>query len=88
MPPPEVRVIGVQEMPEIQPGQDIAGLLMDASQRQGTPVEAGVISYRVDRCKFKYEVPFSQAAEPSRSDLGRKTARAESGASKKAAGRV
>ncbi len=28
----------------------------------GTPVEAGVISYRIDRCKFKYEVPFSQAA--------------------------
>ena len=39
--PPEVRVIGVQGMPEIQPGQDIAGLLMDAAQRQGTPVEAG-----------------------------------------------
>ena len=39
--PPEVRVIGVQGMPEIQPGQDIAGLLMDAAQRQGTPVESG-----------------------------------------------
>jgi len=54
----------------------------------GTPVEAGVISYRIDRCKFKYEVPFSQVAEPSRSDLGRKTARAEGGAGKKAAGRT
>ena len=39
--PPEVRVIGVQGMPEIQPGDDIAGLLMDAAQRQGTAVEAG-----------------------------------------------
>ncbi|MFO1281829.1 MAG: GntR family transcriptional regulator [Burkholderiales bacterium] len=24
----------------------------------GTPVEAGVVSYRIDRCKFKYEITF------------------------------
>jgi GntR family transcriptional regulator len=37
------------------------------------PVEAGVISYRVDRCKFRYEVAFS---EPARAvdDLIRKPA--------------
>ena len=40
MPPSEVRVIGVQGMPEIPPGADIAGLLMDAARRQGTPIEA------------------------------------------------
>ena len=39
--PPEVRVIGVQGMPEIQAGADIASLLMDAAQRQGTLIEAG-----------------------------------------------
>ena len=39
--PPEVRVIGVQGMPEIKPGNNLAGLLMDAAQRQGTPIEAG-----------------------------------------------
>lgn len=39
--PPEVRIIGVQGMPEVQPGADIASLLMDAAQRQGTPVESG-----------------------------------------------
>lgn len=39
--PPEIRVIGVQSMPEIKPGDDLADLLMDAAQEQGTPVEAG-----------------------------------------------
>ena len=39
--PPEVRVIGVQGMPEIKPGDDLPGSLMDAAQRQGTPIEAG-----------------------------------------------
>ena len=39
--PPEVRVIGVRGMPEIQAGADLAGLLMDAAQGQGTPLEAG-----------------------------------------------
>jgi len=34
--------------------------------QDGTPVEAGVISYRIDRCKFKYEVPFGQATRPVR----------------------
>jgi GntR family transcriptional regulator len=48
----------------------------------GTPVEAGVISYRIDRCKFSYEVPFSRAA---RTDDN--TARSQSGAGEKAAGR-
>ena len=39
--PPEVRVIGVQGMPEIKPGDDLASLLIDAAQEQGTPIEAG-----------------------------------------------
>ena len=39
--PPEVRVIGVQGMPEIKPGYDLSSFLMDAAQRQGTPIEAG-----------------------------------------------
>ena len=40
MPPPEVRVIGVQGMPEIQSGDDIADMMMDAAAQQGTPFEA------------------------------------------------
>ena len=39
--PPEVRVIGVQGMPEIKPGDDLSSLLIDAAQEQGTPIEAG-----------------------------------------------
>ena len=39
--PPEVRVIGVQGMPEIRAGADIASLMMDAAQGQWTPIEAG-----------------------------------------------
>ena len=39
--PPEVRVIGVQGMPEIKPGDDLPSFLMDAALRQGTPIEAG-----------------------------------------------
>ena len=41
MPPPEVRVIGVQGMPEIQSGDDITGMMMDAAAKQGTPFQAG-----------------------------------------------
>jgi coenzyme F420-0:L-glutamate ligase/coenzyme F420-1:gamma-L-glutamate ligase len=39
--PPEVQIIGVRGMPEIKPGDDLAGSLMDAAQRQGTSIEAG-----------------------------------------------
>ena len=39
--PPELKIIGVLGMPEVKPGDDLAGFLMDAAQRQGTPVEAG-----------------------------------------------
>ncbi len=66
----------------------------------GTPVEAGVISYRIDRCKFKYEVPFSQAARPARPSLSKGASldkggdgvdydadRTQGGASERAAGR-
>ena len=38
---PEVRVIGVQGMPEVKAGDDLAGQLMGAAKRQGTPIEAG-----------------------------------------------
>ena len=39
--PPEVRVIGVEGMPEFKEGDDLAGLMMDAAQARGTPIEAG-----------------------------------------------
>ena len=39
--PPEIRVIGIEGMPEAQPGDDLAGQLLDAAKRQGTPIEPG-----------------------------------------------
>jgi coenzyme F420-0:L-glutamate ligase/coenzyme F420-1:gamma-L-glutamate ligase len=41
--PPEVRVIGVEGMPEMGPGDDLAGLMIDAAAAQGTPIEEGDI---------------------------------------------
>ena len=41
--PPEIRVIGIEGMPEAQPGDDLAGQIMDAANRQDTPVESGDI---------------------------------------------
>ena len=41
--PPEIRVIGVEGMPEVQPGDDISTQMMDAADAQGTPVGAGDI---------------------------------------------
>ncbi len=38
---PEIRVIGLQGMPEIQPGDDLAARIMDAAQGQDIPVESG-----------------------------------------------
>ena len=41
--PNEVRIIGVEGMPELGPGDDLAGLMMDAADSQGTPIEDGDI---------------------------------------------
>ncbi len=41
--PPEVRVIGIQGMPEFKDGDDLAGPMLDAAQAQGTPIEDGDI---------------------------------------------
>ena len=41
--PPEVRVIGIQGMPEFKDGDDLAGPMIDAAQTQGTPIEDGDI---------------------------------------------
>ena len=39
--PPEIRVIGVEGMPEVQPGDDLAAQLMDAAARRSTSIEDG-----------------------------------------------
>ena len=41
--PNEVRVIAVEGIPEIGPGDDLSGLMMDAASDQSTPIEEGDI---------------------------------------------
>lgn len=48
---------------EISPGTLIVANTFTYHVESGVPIEAGVISYRIDRCKFRYELPFSQLAE-------------------------
>ena len=65
--PPEVRVIGVQGMPEIKPGDNLAGLLMDAAQDQGTSVLAGDVIVVTQKVVSKAEgrVISFEGVEPS-----------------------
>ena len=39
--PPEIRAVGIEGLPEVQAGDDLAGLIIDAAAAQGTPVEDG-----------------------------------------------
>ena len=39
--PPDIRVIGVEGMPEVQSGDNLAVQLMDAAEKQGTSIEDG-----------------------------------------------
>lgn len=39
--PPRYSTIGVQGLPEVRPGDDIARLIVDAAAAQGTPLESG-----------------------------------------------
>ena len=65
--PPEVRVIGVKGMPEMGPGDDLAGLMMDAAAAQGTPIEEGDILVVTQKVVSKVEgkVMSFEDVEPS-----------------------
>ncbi len=39
--PPEIRAIGIEGLPEVQAGDDLATQIMDACAGQGTPIEDG-----------------------------------------------
>ncbi len=39
--PPEIRAIGIEGLPEVQAGDDLAGQIMAAAAAQGTPVADG-----------------------------------------------
>ena len=65
--PPEVRVIGIEGMPEMKPGDDLAGIMMDAAQSQGTPLEAGDVVVVTQKVVSKVEdrVVSIEGVEPS-----------------------
>lgn len=39
--PPQLSVIGIEGMPEVKPGDDLAGQIIGAAQNQGTPLASG-----------------------------------------------
>ena len=65
--PPEVRVIGIEGMPEIRPGDDLAALLTGAAQEQGVPLENGDVIVVTQKVVSKAEgrVMSYEGVEPS-----------------------
>ncbi len=39
--PPEIRAVGIEGLPEVQAGDDLAAQIIDAAAAQGTPIEDG-----------------------------------------------
>ena len=39
--PPEIRAVGIEGLPEVRAGDDLAGQIIDAAAAQGTPIEDG-----------------------------------------------
>jgi len=65
--PPEIRVIGVEGMPEAVAGDDLAAQIMDACQNQGTRIEAGDVLVVTQKIVSKAEgrVVDISSVEPS-----------------------
>ena len=65
--PPEIRVIGVEGMPEVKPGDDVAAQFMDAARDQGIDIEDGdvvVVTQKVVS-KAEHRVLAIDDVEPS-----------------------
>ncbi len=65
--PPEIRVIGIEGMPEAKPGDDLAGQMLEAAQRQGTSLESGDVIVVTQKIVSKAEgrVVSIDSVEPS-----------------------
>ncbi len=65
--PPELRVIGIEGMPEAQPGDDLAGQIIEAADGQGTPVASGDVLVVTQKIVSKAEgrVVSIDCVEPS-----------------------
>ena len=65
--PPEIRVIGIEGMPEAVAGDDLAAQIVDACQNQGTEIDSGDVLVVTQKIVSKAEgrvVPIS-SVEPS-----------------------
>jgi len=64
---PEVRVIGITGIPEVHPGDDLAGLILDAARRQDTPPIDGDVLVVTQKVVSKAEgqVVVLSTVEPS-----------------------
>ncbi|GMU41569.1 MAG: hypothetical protein AMXMBFR23_24350 [Chloroflexota bacterium] len=52
---PEVRILGIRGIPMIQAGDDLAGMIVDAAARQGTPLHEGDVIAITQRVVSKAE---------------------------------
>ena len=65
--PPEIRVIGIEGMPEVKAGDDLAVQIMDAAQAQGSAIQSGDVLVVTQKIVSKAEgrvVPID-SVEPS-----------------------
>lgn len=77
--PPRYEVIGVEGIPEVRPGDDIAHLIADAAARQSTPLRAGdllvvgqkIVSKAEGRLVRLADVTPSPVAQTMAAGLGR-----------------
>ncbi len=77
--PPRYEVIGIQGLPEIQPGDDLARLIADGASRQGTPLQTDdllvvsqkIVSKSEGRLVRLSEVTPSPVTEAMARELGR-----------------
>ena len=65
--PPEIRVIGIEGMPEAEAGDDLAAQIIDACQNQGTSIDAGNVVVVTQKIVSKAEgrVVDISSVEPS-----------------------
>jgi coenzyme F420-0:L-glutamate ligase/coenzyme F420-1:gamma-L-glutamate ligase len=77
--PPRYEVIGIEGIPEVRPGDDVARLIVEAAARQGTPLATGdllvigqkIVSKAEGRLLRLAEVEPSPVARSLASGLGR-----------------
>ena len=71
---PEVRIIGVTGLPEIRPGNDLARMLVEAAETQGTPVQPADVLVVTQKVVSKAEGRLVKLSEVTPSDFAQSIA--------------